>query len=44
MLKISARTLTRLENQGLIQAFEFTYELGWNTLGDYLLSQGISPS
>lgn len=35
------RTLTRLENQGLIQAFEFTYELGWNTLRDYLLFLGI---
>lgn len=35
------RTLTRLENQGLIQAFEFTYELGWNTLREYLLFQGI---
>jgi nucleotidyltransferase substrate binding protein (TIGR01987 family) len=36
------RTLSRLENQGLIQAFEFTYELGWNTLRDYLLFQGIT--
>ncbi|MET0855597.1 MAG: nucleotidyltransferase substrate binding protein [Telluria sp.] len=36
------RPLSRLENQGLIQAFEFTYELGWNTLRDYLLFQGIT--
>ena len=25
------RTLTDLEKQGLIQAFEFTHELAWNT-------------
>lgn len=36
------RPLTRLEKQGLIQAFEFTYELAWNTLKDYLTFQGIA--
>ena len=35
------RQLSNLETQGLIQAFEFTYELGWNTLKDYLAYQGI---
>jgi nucleotidyltransferase substrate binding protein (TIGR01987 family) len=35
------RTLSDLENQGLIQSFEFTYELGWNSLKDYLVWQGI---
>ena len=35
------RALSRLEKQGLIQAFEYTYELGWNTLKDYLVYQGI---
>jgi nucleotidyltransferase substrate binding protein (TIGR01987 family) len=35
------RQLSDLEKQGLIQAFEFTYELGWNTLKDYLVWQGI---
>ncbi len=35
------RELSDLEKQGLIQAFEFTYELGWNTLKDYLIWQGI---
>ena len=32
--------LNELEEQGLIQAFEYTYELGWNLLKDYLLYQG----
>ncbi len=35
------RALSELEKQGLIQSFEFTYELGWNTLKDYLVWQGI---
>jgi nucleotidyltransferase substrate binding protein (TIGR01987 family) len=30
------RQLSELENQGLIQAFEFTHELAWNTLKDYI--------
>ncbi len=28
--------LNELEDQGLIQAFEYTYELSWNLLKDYL--------
>lgn len=36
------RPLSDLEKQGLIQAFEYTYELGWNTLKDYLSYQGIT--
>jgi len=32
--------LNELEEQGLIQAFEYTYELVWNTLKDYFESQG----
>ena len=35
------RHLTNLEKQGAIQAFEYTSELGWNTLKDYLAYQGI---
>lgn len=35
------RPLSRLEKQGAIQAFEFTHELAWNTLKDYLTWQGI---
>ncbi len=33
--------LSELEEQGLIKAFEYTYELGWNTMKDYLYYQGI---
>jgi nucleotidyltransferase substrate binding protein (TIGR01987 family) len=32
--------LNKLEQQGLVKAFEYTYELGWNTLKDYLEYQG----
>jgi nucleotidyltransferase substrate binding protein (TIGR01987 family) len=32
----------KFEEQGLVQAFEFTYELAWNTLKDFLEYQGIS--
>jgi nucleotidyltransferase substrate binding protein (TIGR01987 family) len=36
------RALSRLEQQGLIQAFEYTHELAWNTLKDFLESRGTS--
>lgn len=32
--------LNELEEQGLIQAFEFTHELAWNVLKDYFEYQG----
>ncbi|MFM7235613.1 MAG: nucleotidyltransferase substrate binding protein [Cyanobium sp.] len=35
------RPLSELEQQGLIQGFEFTHELAWNLLKDYLQHQGI---
>ena len=35
------RALSNLERQGVIQAFEYSYDLGWNTLKDYLVWQGI---
>lgn len=35
------RPLSQLEKQGLIQAFEFTFELGWNVLRDFLRDRGI---
>lgn len=34
------RELSELEKQGLIQAFEFTHELAWNTLKDFLIDLG----
>lgn len=35
-----SRELSDLEKQGVIQAFEFTWELAWNLLKDYLRWQG----
>ena len=35
-----ARPLSRLEQQGLVQAFEFTHELAWNVMKDYFQYQG----
>lgn len=37
------RPLTELEEQGLIQAFEYTHELAWNVLKDFLEAQGLGP-
>ena len=33
------RPLSKLEQQGLIQAFEFTHEMAWNTLKDFLAAR-----
>ena len=34
------RKLTKLEQQGLIQAFEYNYELAWNCIKDFYQFQG----
>ncbi len=34
------RELSMLEKQGLIQAFEYTHELAWNVMKDFLEYQG----
>lgn len=34
------RQLSDLEKQGLIQGFEFTHELAWKTLKDFIESRG----
>ena len=34
------KDLSELENQGLIKAFEFTHELAWKMLKDFLESRG----
>ena len=36
------RDLSELEQQGLVQGFEFTHELAWKVLKDYLEDQGFT--
>ncbi|MBC8054423.1 MAG: nucleotidyltransferase substrate binding protein [Sphingobacteriaceae bacterium] len=33
--------LNELEEQGIIQSFEYTYELAWNVIKDYYHNQGV---
>ncbi|MCL4521355.1 MAG: nucleotidyltransferase substrate binding protein [Firmicutes bacterium] len=35
-----SRALSKLEEQGMIQAFEYTHELAWKVLKDFLESRG----
>ena len=35
------RKLSKLEEQGLIHTFEYTHELAWNTLKDFLEERGV---
>jgi nucleotidyltransferase substrate binding protein (TIGR01987 family) len=35
------RELSKLEQQGLIQAFEYTHELAWRTVRDFLRERGV---
>ena len=37
-----ARPLSELEELGLIQAFEFTHELSWLLIRDFLVDQGVA--
>ncbi len=37
---IEKKKLNELEKQGLIQSFEYSYELAWNTLKDFYENQG----
>lgn len=37
---IEVDELNELEEQGLIQSFEYTHELAWKTLKDFLIYQG----
>ncbi len=34
--------LNELERNGVVQRFEFTLELGWKTLKDYMQAEGLS--
>lgn len=38
---IAQPILNKFEKQGLIQCFEYTFELAWKTLKDYLEAQGF---
>ncbi len=38
---IERRPLTQLEKEGVIQRFEYTWELAWKTLKDYLEYKGV---
>ena len=35
------RELSKLEEQGMVQAFEYTHELAWNVLKDFLEARGL---
>jgi nucleotidyltransferase substrate binding protein (TIGR01987 family) len=37
-----SRELSNLEKQGVIKGFEFTFELAWNVMKDYLEDHGIT--
>lgn len=39
---LAIATPNDIEKQGIIQSFEFTFELAWKTLKDYLESQQVS--
>ncbi len=36
------RTLSDLEKEGLVRRFEYTWELAWKVLRDYLDAQGVA--
>ncbi len=38
---VKIETPSKIETQGIIQSFEFTFELAWKTLKDYLEAQGV---
>lgn len=39
---VKGKELNELEEQGMIQAFEYTFELAWNLLKDYYEYQGVT--
>ena len=41
---VRATSLNRLEKEGLIQRFEYTFELSWKTMKDYLEGRGLAAT
>jgi nucleotidyltransferase substrate binding protein (TIGR01987 family) len=41
---VEQQSYTPIEISGLVQAFEFTFELAWKTIKDYLYEQGIETT
>jgi nucleotidyltransferase substrate binding protein (TIGR01987 family) len=41
-LKNGHQVLSELEQEGVVQRFKYTYELGWKTLKDYLQHSGVT--
>lgn len=41
METLEERELTQLEKEGVIQRFEYTWELAWKVLKDYLNAEGV---
>ncbi|MBS3774079.1 MAG: nucleotidyltransferase substrate binding protein [Bacteroidales bacterium] len=39
---IEKKELSKLEEQGLIKAFEYNFELAWNVIKDYSEYQGVA--
>lgn len=39
--QLAERPLSQLEREGLIQRFEYTWELAWKTIADFIADQGI---
>ncbi len=39
---MAVRDLNQLEKEGVIQRFEYTWELGWQTLKDFLEAEGVN--
>ena len=39
---MQTRELTQLEKEGVIQRFEYTWELAWKVLKDYLENAGVN--
>jgi len=40
-ITVEKENYTPIEVGGLVQAFEFTFELGWKTIKDFLYEQGL---